>query len=136
MDKAEMVRRVEEHYRTYWQGDLGDMDGQLSSAFHDVGSPPEAPQGLTAVKAAAAAARTAFPDMTVTVNEAIAEGPVVAVHATWRGTHTGKIMGHAPSGRAVAVSGIVVWEFDDDGRISRRTPFLDMSEFMRQTQAE
>jgi steroid delta-isomerase-like uncharacterized protein len=135
MDRAEMVRRVEEHYRTFWQGDLDDVDGQLSPAFHDAGSPPGSPQGIAAVKAYASAARSAFPDMTVTIDDALAEGPVVVVHATWRGTHTGASMGLEPSGRSVEVSGIVVWEFDDDGRIGRRTPFMDMGEFMRQTQA-
>lgn len=135
MDGAEMVRRVGEHYRTFWQGDLDDVDDQLSASFHDAGSPPGAPQGIAAVKATASAARGAFPDMTVTIDDALVEGPVVAVHAIWRGTHTGAFMGIAASGRSVEVGGIVVWEFDGEGRICRRTPFMDTGEFIRQTQA-
>lgn len=134
MDRTELVRRVQAHYDTFWQGDLGDIDDQLSSSFVDAGSPPDAPQGVAAVKAHAAEARVAFPDMTVAIDQALVEGPWVAVLATWRGTHTGASMGIPASGRSVQVSGIVVWEFDGEGRISRRTPFLDMGQFVRQMQ--
>lgn len=134
MDGTELVRRVQAHYDTFWHGDLDDIDGQLSAAFFDAGSPPDAPQGVAVVKAYATEARVAFPDMTVAIDQAVVEGPWVAVHATWRGTHTGASMGLPASGRSVEVSGIVVWEFDGEGRISRRTPFMDMGEFLRQMQ--
>ena len=134
MDRTEMVRRVQAHYDTFWHGDLDDIDDQLSTSFHDAGSPPDAQQGVAVVKAYASEARTAFPDMTVAIDHAIVEGPWVAIHATWRGTHTGASLGLAPSGRSVEVSGIVIWEFDREGRICRRTPFMDMGEFMRQMQ--
>jgi len=45
----------------------------------------------------------AFPDMTATVEQLIAENEYVAFRYTARGTHEGNFYGIAPTGRAVAL---------------------------------
>ena len=43
-------------------------------------------------------------DMRIEIHEQIGEGDVVATRKTIHATHTGEIMGHAPSGKKVAIS--------------------------------
>jgi len=49
---------------------------------------------------------SAFPNAAMRVNYSIAEGDMVATHWTATGTHTGALMGIAPTGRDVTVEGI------------------------------
>jgi predicted ester cyclase len=50
--------------------------------------------------------RAAFPDIHETVEDIIAEGDTVVTRTTWRGTHQGALLGIAPTGKHVSVSGI------------------------------
>jgi steroid delta-isomerase-like uncharacterized protein len=53
--------------------------------------------------------RTAFPDLNVTVEDAIAEGDKVATRWTVRGTHQGEIEEFGPpTGRQVELEGITI----------------------------
>jgi predicted ester cyclase len=58
-------------------------------------------------------ARTGFPDIVFTVEEQIAEADRVVTRWTARGTHLGDFDGIAPTGRTVAVPGIVIWRVVD-----------------------
>jgi steroid delta-isomerase-like uncharacterized protein len=49
---------------------------------------------------------TGFPDGAITVDDQIAEGERVATRWTGRGTNAGELMGMAPTGKQVTVSGI------------------------------
>lgn len=51
---------------------------------------------------------TAFPDAHFTVEDLIAEGDKVVSRYTFRGTHKGDMMGIAPTGKQVNITGIVV----------------------------
>lgn len=57
--------------------------------------------------------RNAFPDITFTVEDTIAEGDKVAVKATFRGTHQGPFAGIPASGRAVEVGSCDVFRVRD-----------------------
>ena len=46
---------------------------------------------------------SAFPDLTITVEDLIAEGDRVASRTTLRGTHDGELFGAPPTGRALTV---------------------------------
>ena len=48
----------------------------------------------------------AFPDMSVTTHEMIAEGDVVVTRFTGQGTHSGPLFGSAPTGKKVSFTGI------------------------------
>ncbi len=52
--------------------------------------------------------RTAFPDFRVPIEDLVAEGDRVVVRWTARGTHQGELMGNAPSGNRMAVTGILI----------------------------
>lgn len=67
---------------------------------------PEPLHGPEELKAALGEFVSAFPDLTIEVGDLIAEGDTVAVRWTIRGTHQGTLLGIAPTGKAISVSGI------------------------------
>lgn len=135
MDRDEMLRRVEDHYRSFWQGELDDFDTQLSPDFTDQDSLPDQ-VGPGPAKEFARLMRGASSDMVVTVEQAIVEGDWIAVRARWQGTHTGEIFGRAPSGRVLKTSGMVFWRFDGQGRIAERWAQVDSASLFAQMDAE
>jgi predicted ester cyclase len=50
--------------------------------------------------------RTAFTDLTATIEDMIAEGDKVAYRLTFRGTHQGELMGMPATGKHVTYTGI------------------------------
>jgi steroid delta-isomerase-like uncharacterized protein len=50
--------------------------------------------------------RAAFPDLQLTIEDQIAEGNEVATRFTLRGTHTGRFLDIAPTGKPVTVTGM------------------------------
>ena len=52
--------------------------------------------------------RTAFPDFHATIEEQIAEGDPVVRRWSVQGTHQGMFRGHRPTGKQMAVTGIVI----------------------------
>ena len=57
--------------------------------------------------------RSAFPDLVVNVDLMVAEGDLVAVRWTARGTNTGTGNGIPATGRKVEVSGTAIFRFED-----------------------
>lgn len=55
-----------------------------------------------------------FPDLSVTIDDMIAEEDRVAVRTTWRGTYEGEpIADVPPTGRSMTLSGNVIWRITD-----------------------
>jgi predicted ester cyclase len=52
--------------------------------------------------------RTAFPDLQIPIEDVIAEGDRVVTRWTTRGTHQGELMGAAPTGNQLTVTGILI----------------------------
>jgi predicted ester cyclase len=52
--------------------------------------------------------RTAFPDVTLIIDDILAEGNKVTVRWTARGTHKGELMRIPPTGKEVTLTGISV----------------------------
>lgn len=69
---------------------------------------PEPSRGPQGFKDAAAMYQAAFPDASITIDELIAEGDRVVARWTGRGTHQGELMGIAPTGKQVTISGITI----------------------------
>jgi predicted SnoaL-like aldol condensation-catalyzing enzyme len=82
IDLARQKQLVEEHYAAFWS-DASDetLAAQLTPDFVDHAIPPGTPPGPSPVLAWRKAMRSAFPDMQVTVADAVAEGDRVAVRA-------------------------------------------------------
>ena len=76
---------------------------------------PTGATGAQALKQVWAVLLRAFPDLHVAVEDVIAEGDKVVARNTVTGTHQGEFMGMPPTGKFVAVGGIDIWRFDDDG---------------------
>lgn len=75
--------------------------------------------------------RTAFPDLTRTVDLQIAEGDLVASAVTDTGTHAGRFLNAPPTGRAVTVPGIN-FERVGGGRVLESWHVEDLAALARQ----
>ena len=113
VDNKALVRR-------FWEGlvstgDLSISDELLAPDYtvHYAGNPPMDRDGFLQFLGAL---RTAFPDVAVTVEDVLAEGDVVAVRWTWRGTQNGPFLGLPPTGESVTGSGIGLFRIAN-GRI-------------------
>lgn len=74
---------------------------------------------------------SAFPNATMQITEIVAEGDTIAAHWTATGTHTGELMGIAPTGRDVTVEGV---QFDRirDGKIVESHGLFDALGLLQQ----
>ena len=98
-----------------WDAGL-DVIGVLFSprhAYHDplLGDLPPGPAG---VRAAIAAMLTAMPDARVTIEDQVEEGDALVLRWSLAGTHTGPLLGMAPTGRRATMRGVHVCHFRGD----------------------
>ena len=91
-------------------GNLAAMDELIAAdvVVHG-GLFPELPSGPAGIKEIHTTLRTAFPDISVTVEDMIAEGDKVVTRWTIRGTHKGELMGIAPTGKQITEEGIEIF---------------------------
>ena len=82
---------------------LAAVDELVADNFVAHDFPPDLPPGPTGLKIIVSAFHTGFPDGHLTIDQMIAEGDIVAIRLTFRGTHTGEFQGIAPTGKAVTV---------------------------------
>lgn len=75
--------------------------------LHDPSVPQEV-RGPEGMKQYVAMYRAAYPDTRFTIEDQIAEGDEVVTRWVGRGTHQGELMGIAPTGRVVTVTGIEI----------------------------
>ncbi len=75
--------------------------------------------------------QSAFPDVSHTIEDQIAEADRVVTRVTVRGTHTGNLMGLPPSGRPMAMTGISIFKIVD-GRIAEEWTEFDQLGMMQQ----
>ncbi|MDO4184383.1 MAG: ester cyclase [Rhodospirillales bacterium] len=61
--------------------------------------------------------RTGFSDVNWTLEEMAAEGNIVAVRWTLRGTHDGEFLGVPATGKKIAVSVMNFYYFNDEGKV-------------------
>jgi predicted ester cyclase len=102
------------------RGDTSVADEHYRPDIVDHAGLPGAPEGLEGVKYTIASLRAAVPDFNVTIEDISAHEDMVVIHNTWRGTHLGELLGMAPTGRSFLSVGIVIWRFDEEGRIAER----------------
>jgi predicted ester cyclase len=125
-----VVRRfndlIGEFFRT---GDADALDEVLSPDFviHQPGTPPD----LESFKQFLPMFRAAFPDMSYTVEDMIAEGDMVVDRLTWQATHQGELMGIPPTGNLVTVTEMHISRIAD-GKIVERWGQPDMLGMMQQ----
>ena len=76
--------------------------------------------------------RNAFPDLSCTVEEQVAEGDKVVSRWTVRGTHRGDFFGVAGTGNRVEFTGMQIDRFDESGKIVEERAEFDLLGAMRQ----
>jgi predicted ester cyclase len=80
--------------------------------------------------------RNAFPDLSCTIEEQIAEGEKVVSRWTLRGTHRGDFFGVVGTGNRVKFTGIQIDSFDDEsGKIVEERAEFDLLGALRQVGA-
>ena len=91
------------------QQKLAILDDLLGDTFvnHDLPSTP------AALKSFIGAFHAAFPDGQITIDQMIAEGDTVALHATFQGTQTGKLQDIPPTGKAVTIPALDMYRMVD-----------------------
>jgi len=113
--------------RAHYQATTNDfdpaaIDRQVGEDFYDHAAGMR--MGPEGVKRHLTALHAAFPDLAVTIEEMVAEGPIVAVRATWRGTPR-EGLGAIPAGsHPVQFGGMVFWRIAD-GKIRERWASID-----------
>lgn len=119
----EIVRRLVDE--VWGNRNLGIVDELIAQDYvgHDT-TQPEPIQGREGFKSFVGMYQAAFQDATVTIDDQIAEADRVVSRWTGRGTHTGELMGIAPTGKEVTVSGITVSRLAD-GRIAEEWELMD-----------
>ena len=87
--------------------------------------------GLAGFKQVIGMFRAAFPDMTFTAEDTIAEGDHVVARFTMRGTHRGELMGIPATGKSVKINGIDIARISG-GKISEHWGQMDTMGLMQQ----
>jgi predicted ester cyclase len=114
------------------KGDLGAVDRYLHPDFVDHDPPfAGAPPGAEGLREAARMMRNALPDWHSDLDQLVAEADIVVERFTATGTHRGELMGVAPTGETLVLSGINIFRIDGD-RIVERWGRLDELGLFRQ----
>jgi steroid delta-isomerase-like uncharacterized protein len=129
VDAADVVRHL--HSRLLESRDPAAVEELFAPEFVSHNMPPELPAGVPGVRRFFETFRDAFPDVEVTIDELVADGDRAAVATTMTGTHTGELMGMAPTGRRVSVTGIDLVRVEA-GRIVEHRGLTDTVGLMRQ----
>lgn len=119
--RRELIQRV---WAQTWN--LGDVDAldELHGSDYLRRSNESQPLDLDAFKASITATRSAFPDLTTTVDEVVLEGDHAAIRWHSEGTHKATLLGVPATNRRVRVSGATFARFDGD-RISEEVVTWD-----------
>ena len=99
--------------QVYTQGKVAAIDELIAEAYVGHRPLPGQPPGRVGFHYAMRQLRTAFPDHQVTIDDMIAEGDLVAIRVTARGTQQGLFLGISPSGKHAVWTGMLVLRIED-----------------------
>jgi steroid delta-isomerase-like uncharacterized protein len=110
---------------------LDQIESYVRSVFVEENPAPGQGPGRDGLREFLAGFLTAFPDLTWTVQETVAQGNTVAAWSIWKGKHAGEFMGIPATGRQVSVE---AWTFDRfrDGRMASSRILMDQLGLLRQ----
>ncbi len=125
-----IARRADEELFDRGNLDVADELFALNFVYHDPAS-GEDWHGPESVKRYAAMLRAAFPDLHYSVEDQIAKGDKVVTRYTASGTHQSELMGIAPTGNRVEITGISITRIED-GKIEEIWENYDTLGMMQQ----
>lgn len=114
------------------KGNLAIVDEMLAPDYVNH-SPLESdqPAGREGYKRAIVTLRTAFPDLTSTVEQVLVDGDRVVTRYVARGTHLGMFQGVAPTGKRIEACGHTIDRYEG-GRIAETWDCFDLLTVYRQ----
>jgi steroid delta-isomerase-like uncharacterized protein len=127
------ARTLSERILQIWnEGDLALVDEMYTPECvrHDCGL-PHAVLGVDALKNHFAFYRSAFPDLSMTIQETIVKGDKIVWHWTLTGTNTGPMGEAPPTGKAVQLSGVSFARIDN-GKISELWDYYNQAMLLYQ----
>lgn len=117
-NKAQFRRTYEEMFN---KGNLAIIDELIAPDCINHEVPPGMNnRGSESARQVVMMLRTAFPDLHFTIEELVAEGDTVAARLTLSGTHQGRLMGIAPTGRSIRQVSMHFVRFRDGKGIEHR----------------
>ena len=111
MDQAHNVEVYRRVFDAVNRGDEAALDDLLTADVLDHNPIPGQAPGVAGFKQWLRYVRAAFPDVHVTVEDALSQGDRVAGRVTWRGTHEGPFAGVVGSGKPVQFTAIHIVRF-------------------------
>jgi steroid delta-isomerase-like uncharacterized protein len=122
------VRRFNEAFNA------GDLDGAIAvfapnAVVHNSGAPD--PLNLEGFKQFGGVFLAAFPGGKLTIEDMISAGDKVVARVTYRGAHTGDLMGISPTGKQVTVSAMTIDQFAN-GKIVETWRLFDQLGMLQQ----
>ncbi len=113
------------------QGDLAVADEILApNLIHH--TPETHVEGSEGAKQFVLALRRAFPDLSATVEDQIAEGDKVVQRIRWSGTHEGEFFGVPPTGKRVTAELMEIHRMGPDGKIAEHWSSMDQLALLQQ----
>jgi len=129
-DNKTIIRRL---YDAFNAGDLKVMDEVFAANVVDLLPLKGQTLGVEGFKERLTKFRSSFPDLSFTIETMIAEGDMVAERTTLRGTHLGKFMGVAATGKQVTGNMMAFNKFAD-GKVVERGRIINVFGMVRQIQ--
>ena len=125
----DLVRRL---IKEVENGNVAVIDELLAPDFVDHDLLPDQEPDRESYKRGLAKDHAAFSNLSITVEDQIAEGDKVVTRLTWRGTHDkGKILGKPPTGKKVESTAIFVHRISE-GKIKEEWSASDLVERVRE----
>ena len=128
---------VRSAFEDIWDhGSLAAVDELLSRDFvrHGPSSLEGDISGRDGFKQLVTMYRTAFPDLSVPIEQQVVEGDLVVTRWTARGTHGGDLQGIAPTGNRISVQGVLIDRIEN-GQIQEEWAVYDSLGLMQQVGA-
>ena len=98
------------------QAPLDTLEDAIAEVYADdviMHEPGEDIVGIEGLAQFVSMMRSAFPDLRITVEDDMAVGDKVVTRWTGQGTHQGELMGIAPTGKQVTMTGITIHRIED-----------------------
>ena len=116
------------------EGNLDTLEDALAEVYAEdivLHEPDEDVRSIEGLKQFVTMIRSAIPDLHITLEEDIAEGDKVVSRWRAQGTHRGELMGIAPTGNRVIITGITIHRIEE-GKIVEEWENWDALGLMQQ----
>jgi len=118
---------VHEFFEEAWvKGNVAAVDEFMAADYVEHPRPSTLPPGTEGLKQLIAAYRTAFPDLTMTLDDIFGEGEMVAYRWSVSGTHLGDWLGIPPTGNHITATGITIFRIAG-GKVVESWTSIDLS---------